>query len=164
LRQNGPTRGPQQLEKTPHSVATGIGIVLGLMTSVTVAAYFIEGYFRHHWWTPHYIATFAIPFTIAVVVQYIWFVPRRLCWDHETLEVDTWLGGNFRCPWSQLRHWGSPDMTFTLECGNMFGDGRSFQLALNYFTPESVKALRDFLNDNFPDRQASFWIGRHGIG
>jgi hypothetical protein len=55
-------------------------------------------------------------------------------------------------------------MTFTLECGSMFGGGKSFQLALNYFTPESVKALRDFLSDNFPDRQASFWIGRHGIG
>lgn len=154
----------QQLEKTPLSVLTGIGTVLGLLTGVTVAAYLFEGYFKHQWWTPDYIATFSIPFTIAVVVQYVWFVPRRLAWDNEMLEVDTWLGGNFRAPWSQLRHWGSPGMTFTLECGSLFGDGRSFQLALNYFTPQSVRALRDFLNDNFPDRQACFWIGRHGIG
>lgn len=156
--------GPRQLEKTPLSVATGIGTVLGLLSGVTVAAYFFEGYLKHQWWTTDYIASFVIPFTIAVMVQYVWFVPRRLAWDDEMLEVDTWLGGNFRAPWSQLRHWGSPGMIFTLECGSMFGDGKSFQLALNYFTPQSVAALRNFLNDNFPDRQASFWIGRHGIG
>jgi hypothetical protein len=156
--------GLQQLERTPLSVLTGVGTLLGLLTGVTAAAYFFEGYVHAQWWTPGYMATFAIPFGIAVVVQYVWFVPRRLAWDDEMLEVDTWLGGTFRAPWSQLRHWGSPGMIFTLECGSLLGDGKSFQLALNYFTPQSVKALRDFLTENFPDRQARFWIGRHGIG
>jgi len=152
-----------QLEKTPLSIATGLSTVLALLSFVTVAAYFFEGTVQHNWWTPHYILSFAIPFTVVPVIQYVLFVPRRLAWDDDGLEVDTWLGGNFRCSWSQLRHWGSPGITFTLECGSLFGDGRSFQLALNYFTPESVKALRELLNDNFLDRQATFWIGRHGV-
>jgi hypothetical protein len=152
-----------QLEQTPLSIITGLGMVLGLMVIGTAAAYAFEGYAKHAWWTPDYITSFAIPFTIVPVIQYVMFVPRRLAWDDDGLEVDTWLGGNFRCPWSQLRHWGSPGMAFTLECGSMLGEGRCFQLALNYFTPQSVQALREMLEKNFSDRHASFWIGRHGI-
>ena len=155
---------PQQLVQTPGSVFRGAGMLVALLASFIVLGYWFEGLVNHQWWFPGYIASFAIPFSIAIIVQYLWFVPRRLAWDESGLEIDTWFGGSFRAPWSELRHWGDPGMVFTLECGSLFGDGRSFQIALNYFTPESVAALRSFLSDNFSDREASFWIGRHGVG
>ncbi|HWY61375.1 MAG TPA: hypothetical protein VNW15_05695 [Rhizomicrobium sp.] len=41
-------------------------------------AYFFKGYGKGDWWTPNYIASFAILFTIAAVVQYAWFPPRSI--------------------------------------------------------------------------------------
>jgi hypothetical protein len=155
---------PRQLERTSGSIARGVGTLLALLGGVSVVGYWFEGFARHQWWSESYIASLSIPFSIAIVVQYLWFVPKRLAWDEAHLEIDTWLGGNFRAPWSELRHWGNPGLVFTLECGSLFGGGKSFQIALNYFTPESVAALRGFLSDNFSDRRASFWIGRHGTG
>ena len=92
------------------------------------------------------------------------FVPRRFAWDDSHVEIETWLGGSFRAPWSELHHWGTPRMAFTLEFGSLFGDGRSFQIALNYFTPESAQALRDFLAAHFSEQQAGVWLGNHGVG
>lgn len=153
----------QQLQMTPLSLATGVGTLLGLLTAVTVGGYFFEGYVNHHWWSLNYIWSFAIPFSLAVALQYVIYVPYRVAWDRETIEIDTWLRGSFSAPWSQLSHWGSPGMTFTLEFGSIFGNGRTFQIALNYFTPDSVRAFRDYLATNHSPQQANFWIGRHGV-
>ena len=154
----------QKLEMTPLSLAKGVGTLLGMLIAVTVAGYFFEGMANHQWWSPQYIASFAIPFSLCVALQYVVYVPYRVAWDDETIEIDTWLRGTFRAPWSQLSHWGSPGMTFTLEFGSMFGDCRTFQIALNYFTPASVQAFRDYLDKHHSGQSASFWIGRHGVG
>jgi len=155
---------PQKLEQTPRSLAKGVSMLLALLAGASVLAYWYEGVAKHHWWSGGYIASLVIPFTIASVGQYLWYVPRRFAWDDEHVEIVTWFGGTFRAPWSELRHWGYASMVFTLEFGSLFGDGRSFQIALNYFTPESTAALLERLEEHSANQKAGVWIGRHGIG
>ena len=147
-----------ELRRTPQSTLRGFLMLLGSLITCSALAYFYQGYVQHLWWNDEYIVSLAIPFTLIAMVVWFGFVPGRMRYDDQGIELTSHLGRAKSLPFAQMKHWGLVDGLILLEFDHLVQISRSFYL------PSECEKFQAFLEHNFPERRTALWLGTRGVG
>ena len=129
--------------------------VLALIFALTVATYFWQGYYEHHWWTRDYIISLLIPFTIAPLAVCVMFVPRRLEFSDRRFMVQLPFRRLHTIEWDDLEYYGSGSNVFMMQ----FSGVGTFQIFTHAFPGSEWRMLKNFLSTTFPERKGSGHFG-----
>jgi hypothetical protein len=116
--------------------------------------YIREGYGKNRWDIDY---SLVIPITMAVLFAWFFGVPKDLEFSDTHFIIRRRFGRTVTLPWSDLKYWGSWNYTPTFMI--QFGDSRRFGVLNSAYSKAEWSKLIGFLSANFPDRQASGFIG-----
>ncbi len=92
-------------------------------------------------------------FGIFVVV---FFTPREITWDDESIKIRALFPGSGEFAWSQLEAWSPYGRgTFLIK----FEGKQAFQVAPAGFQSEDWSTFRSFLQQHFPGKKTLLWFG-----
>ena len=128
------------------SMKVGIGVAL-----VFLAEYVRSGYFDHKWWSADYIWSCAIPVSLAPVIIWFMFVPRRLEYSESEFSITNRMARDFNAPWSRLQYYGPGNNVFMIQ----FEGRQAFQIFAFAFPKEEWNEFALFLTDRFPNKKAT---------
>ena len=137
------------------SFARAAAPVVAVVTGLTAATYFWQGYHEHHWWRRDYIISLLIPFTIMPLAVCVMFVPRRLEFSDTHLRVQLPFRRLHTIAWADLEHYGSGENVFMIQ----FSGVGTFQIFAQAFRRSEWRLLKNFLSTKFPERKASGYFG-----
>ena len=83
------------------------------------------------------------------------FTPREIIWNDETIKISALFPGSGNFEWRQLEAWGPGRGTFLVK----FEGKQAFQIASAGFRSNDWKAFQSLLQQRFPEKRTSFWIG-----
>jgi hypothetical protein len=83
------------------------------------------------------------------------FTPREITWNDETIKIRALFPGSGDFEWRQLEAWGSGRGTFLVK----FEGKQTFQIASAGFRSNDWKTFQTLLQQRFPEKKTSFWIG-----
>jgi hypothetical protein len=89
----------------------------------------------------------------------IGFVPKRIEYSDDEFYLERRLWSGFTLPWSDLYSYGTGNNVFLLRFENV----STIQIYAGAFDRKEWKAFVAFLNENYPDKKASFWFGPRPI-
>ncbi len=90
------------------------------------------------------------------IVVAVFFTPREITWDDETIKIRALFPGSGDFEWRQLQAWSPYGRgTFLIK----FQDNQAFQIAPAGFRSEDWKVFRSFLQRRFPEKKTLIWIG-----
>lgn len=111
------------------------------------------------WWSIGYVESLGIPLLLMPTVVCIGFVPRWIEYSETEFYLERRIGGGFALRWDDLYPYGNGRGVFLLR----FEDVDAIQIYAGAFKRREWKAFLAFLNENYPDRKASFWFGSRPI-
>jgi hypothetical protein len=84
------------------------------------------------------------------------FTPREITWNDETIKIKALFPSSGDFEWRQLEAWGTGRHgTFLVK----FEDKQAFQIISAGFRSSDWKIFREFLQQRFPEKKTSSWIG-----
>jgi hypothetical protein len=138
----------------PSFAKSGAKVLL-LLFVFFLGAYLWDGFHDHKWWAPEYIASLAIPFTVAPIVIWFMFVPRRLAYSETEFVLENWPATRCQLAWSQLKYYGPGEGVFMIQ----FEGRQAFQILGAAFPSSDWREFVDFLSNRYPEKKASGTIG-----
>lgn len=137
------------------SFARAFTKVLLVTLLFTVLAGVQDRYRRGHWWSIGYSESLAIPLLLTPAFVCVGFVPKRIEYSDAEFYLERWIGGGFTLQWKDLYSYGTGHNVFLLR----FEGVNTIQIYAGAFEKREWKTFLAFLNENYPDRKASFWFG-----
>jgi hypothetical protein len=142
----------------PSLVRAFTKVLLVILLSCVLGG--IDDRYRHgHWWSIGYIESLGIPILLMPTLVCIGFVPRRIEYSESEFYLERRLRGVITLPWTDLYSYGTGNGVFLLRFENV----NTLQIFAGAFERNEWKAFLKFLNENYPDRKASFWFGPNPI-
>lgn len=133
--------------------------VLLITLLVSVVGGVVDRYRRGHWWSVGYIESLTIPLWLMPTFVCIGFVPKRIEYSETEFYLERWIGSGYTLQWRDLDSYGTGNNVFLLRFDNV----NTIQIYAGAFKRMEWKAFLAFLNENYPDRKASFWFGPRPI-
>jgi hypothetical protein len=130
-----------------------------LFVVVSVIAYFQQGYFEHRWWSLSYAESLLIPFTVMVTVIWLAFVPKTLEISDTHFTVQFPFRKRQTFTWEALKYYWYGHNVFCVE----FDGPLTFQIFPGAYQKKQWYQFTGFIQNQFPDRRASGWIGPRGF-
>ena len=86
----------------------------------------------------------------------VFFTPREITWDDESIKIRALFPGSGDFVWSQLEAWSPYGRgTFLIK----FEGKQAYQVAPAGFQSEDWRAFRSFLQQHFPGKKTLLWFG-----
>jgi hypothetical protein len=94
--------------------------------------------------------------TIFGIFVAIFFTPREITWNDETIRIRALFPGSGEFEWRQLEAWSPYGYgTFLIK----FENKQAFQIAPDGFRSKDWKVFRLFLQQHFPEKKTLIWVG-----